>query len=96
MYVIKDLFRILVTVSMNVMNHVIEECTENVEEVKLAKITSTKDKNKHKYSFCTLYIVLISVIFTVNVGIGSYLLYFYWYLKKVTCVKFGTLTQTTI
>ena len=78
------------------MNHVIEECTENIEEVKLAKITSTKDKNKHKYSFCTLYIVLISVIFTVNTGIGSNFLYFYWYLKKVTCVKFGTLTQTTI
>ena len=93
---IKDLFRILVTVSVNVMNHVIEECTENIEEVKLAKITSTKDKNKHKYSFCTLYIVLISVIFTVNIGIGSNFLYFYWYLKKVTCVKFGTLTQTTI
>ena len=65
---IKDLFRILVTVSVNVMNHVIEECTENIEEVKLAKITSTKDKNKHKYSFCTLYIVLISAIFFIFIG----------------------------
>ena len=59
------------------------KCTENVEEVKLAKITSTDNKNKHKCSSCTLYIVLFSIIFIINVGIGSYLLCFYWYLKKM-------------
>ena len=32
----------------------IEECTEKVEEVKLAKITSTENENKHKCSSCTL------------------------------------------
>ena len=32
---------------------------ENVEEVKLAKITSAEEgKNKHKCSSCTLHIVL--------------------------------------
>ena len=55
----------------------IEECTENVEEVKLAKITSAENEHKHKFSSCTLYIVLFSVIFTVNFGIGSYFLYFH-------------------
>ena len=35
--------------------------------------------------------MLFSIIFTVNIGIGSYFLCFYWYLKKdVVCVKFGT------
>ena len=43
-----------------------EECTENVEEVKLAKITLVEDENKHKCSY-TLYIVLLSIIFTVNI-----------------------------
>ena len=71
------------------------KCTENVEEVKLAKITSTENKNKHKCSSCTLYIVLFSIIFTINVG--SYLLCFYRYLKKdVIRVKFDIRTQTTI
>ena len=60
---IKDLFEILVNVSVNVINHVfseyldyknctckkklvdklIEECTENVEEVKIAKIALAED-----------------------------------------------------
>ena len=59
-----------------------EECIENVEEVKIAKITQTEDENKHKCSSCTLCIVLFSVIFTVNIGISSYFLYFHWYFKK--------------
>ena len=74
-----------------------EECTENIEETRLVEITSAKNENKHKCSSCTLYIVLFSIFFTINVGIGSYFLYFHWYLKKdVICVKFGTRTQTTI
>ena len=36
----------------------VEQCTENVEEVKLAKITLTENENKCKCSSCTLYIVL--------------------------------------
>ena len=56
----------------------IEECTENVE----AKITLAEDENKHKCSSCTLHIVLFSIIFTINVGIGSYFLYFHWHLRK--------------
>ena len=60
----------------------VEECTETVEEVKLAKITSTEDENKLKCGSCTLYIILILILFTINFGIGSYFAYFYWYLKK--------------
>ena len=74
-----------------------EECIDTVEEVKLAKISLSEDKNKHKCSFCTLYIVLFSIIFTVNIRIGTYFVYLQWYLKKdVACVEFGTRTQTTI
>ena len=65
------------------LNKLIEECTENVEEVKLAKITSTENKNKHKCSSCTLYIVLFSIIFTINVGIGTYFVYY----KYMNCDK---------
>ena len=71
-----------------------EECTETVEEVKPAKITSSEDENKHKFTSCTLCIVLFSLIYTINVGIGSFFLYFHWYLEKdLTCVRLDTRTQ---
>ena len=62
-----------------------QECTENVEEGKLAKITSAEDENKYKCSSCTLYIILILILFTINVGIGTYFVYFHWFLKKKCC-----------
>ena len=77
----------------------VEECTETNDEVKLDKITLAENENKHKNkcSSCRLCIMLFSIIFTINVGIGTYFVYFHWYLKKdVTRVKFGTYIQTTI
>ena len=47
-----------------------EECTEDVEEAKIAGVTLTE--NIHKCSSCTLYIVLFSIIFTINIGIVTY------------------------
>ena len=85
--------------SRNSLVHKLVEESEADEEVKLAEITLTEDENKPKYkcSSCTLYFVLFSIIFAVNVGIGTYFVHFNWYLKKdVTLVKFDTRTQTTI
>ena len=79
------------------VDKLVVEGTETVEEVKLAKITSVGYENKHKCISCTLYLALFSIIFTINVGIGAYFVYFHWHLKKdVTRVRFGTRTQTTI
>ena len=80
------------------VDKLVEEWGETVKEVsKLAKIALAEHESRGGCSSCTLYIVLISVLFTIIVGIGSYFLYFYWYLKKdVTRVMFGTRTQTTI
>ena len=64
------------------VDKLVEECTENVEKIKLAKITSAKDENKQKCSSCVLYIVLSSIIFTINVGIGAYFVY-YKYMNHV-------------
>ena len=77
----------------------VEECSENIDEVKMSKMSLAEDENKHKNkcSFSTLCIVLFSIIFAINIGIGTYFIYSYWYLKKdVTRVKFGTYNQTTI
>ena len=64
-----------VNVKEGLVDKLFEECAENVEEVKLTEITSTENENKHKCSSFTLYIMLFSIIFTINVGIGSYVLF---------------------
>ena len=75
------------------VDKLIEECTETVKKVKIAKITSAENENKHKHSSCTLYIVLFSILFTINVGIATYFVYFHWNLKKDDPrIEFCTLT----
>ena len=64
----------IVSAERSLVDKFVEECTENVEEVKLAKITLTENEDKHKCSSCTLYIVLFLIIF--NVGIGIYFVYY--------------------
>ena len=78
----------IVSIEKKQVDKLIEECNENVEEVKIVKITLAEDENKHKCSSYTLYIVLFSTIVTINIGISVYFVYFHWYLKKdATCVN---------
>ena len=61
------------------VDNLVEECGENVEELKLAGITSTElqlaeNKNVCKSS-CTLYIVLFKMIFTINIRFATYFIY---------------------
>ena len=87
--VIKNLFGILVIVSVNVITcdvgeyldyenckyrkKLVDEYTETVEEVKLAKITLAENENSYKCSFCAVYTALFWTFFTINVGgIGAY------------------------
>ena len=58
------------------VDKLVGECTETVEELKLAK-----NENSYKCSSCTcnsciLYIVLFSIFFTTNVGIGASFVYY--------------------
>ena len=79
------------------VDELVEECTETVEKLKQAQITSAENENKHTCRSRTLYIALFLIFFTVNIGIDAYFIYFHWCLKKdVTRVKFGTRTQATI
>ena len=65
------------------VDKLIEECTGNVKEEKITEIALCENKNKHKYSSCTVHIVLFSVIFTINIGIGTYFVY----NKYISCNK---------
>ena len=70
-----------------IVDKLVEECTETVEEVKIAE-------NMHKCNSCILYIALFSILLTINVGIGTYFFYSHWYLKNdVPHVDFDTRTQ---
>ena len=81
------------------VHELVDECTETIEEVKLAKITLAENKNNYKYSSCTVYILLFWIFFTINVGgIGAYFVYYNWSLIKnnVSYIKFGFLKETKI
>ena len=68
------------------VDKLVEECTENIDKVKLAKIT----ENKCKYS-CTTYVVIIAIVFTIciRIGIGTYFAYYkYMNHDKKTASKY--------
>ena len=55
------------------VDKLVEECTKNFDEVKMAKITLAEHENMCKCS-CTLHIVWFSVLLTIKIGIGTFLL----------------------
>ena len=62
----------IVNTEKKLVDTLVEECTENIDEVKMPKKTLAENENKYENeckSFCTLYIVLFSIIFTINIGI---------------------------
>ena len=74
------------------INWLIDECTESIGEVKLAKINLAKNENQNKYSSFRVYIVFMIVILTIFTGSIIYFVYYNWSLIKnnVSCIKFGT------
>ena len=71
----------------------VDECTENIDEVKIA----SDNNHKNKYSSCTLYIVLFSIIFAINIGIGAYFVYDkYINRDKETASRYDYVYQKTI
>ena len=72
------------------VDKLIDECTETIEEVKLAEITLAKNENENKCSSCKVYIVLMIVVFTIFIGITIYLVYYNRSLiNNIYCIKFN-------
>ena len=98
----------IVNAEKKIVDKLTDECTETIEEVKLAKKTpmelhsmelhSTKNENKNKYSSCKVYIVLMIVVLTIFTGITIYFVYYNWSLIKnnFSCIKFNTHRETKI
>ena len=66
---------------------IVDECTETVEEVKLAKVTLAENENSHKCTSCTVYIVLMIVVFTICAGISACFVYYKWSRTQTTILK---------
>ena len=72
------------------IDKLIEECNENIKETSLIEINSKKCKHKS----CILYIVLFSIFFTINIGIGTYFIYYrYINHKKENVSKYDCVYQ---
>ena len=50
------------------VDQITDECTETVEEVKLAKITLAGNENSYKCSSCTVYTVLFWIFFAITLA----------------------------
>ena len=80
------------------VDQLVDECTETIEEGKLAKITLAENESENEYGSCTVYIVLMIVVSRIVTGITTYFVYYNWSLIKnnVSCIKFGTHKETKI
>ena len=56
------------------VNKLAEECTENIDEVKIVEMALFDHGNDCKSS-CTIYVVLIVIAFTISIGIGTCFIY---------------------
>ena len=78
---------------------IIDRCTENIEEMKVANITAKNENSYYKYSSCKVYIVftmVVFIIFTIFTETIIYFVYCNWsFLKNnVFCIKSNTHKET--
>ena len=77
--------------SIKLTDKLIDECTETIEEMKLANITFTENENNYECGSCMVYIVLMIVVIVISTGITVYLVYYNWSLinNNIYCIKFN-------
>ena len=70
-----------------------EECTENIDETKLARVALVEHLNECVRSY-TVCIVLAVIVLTVSIGIGAYFTYKYINRNKENVSKYDYTYQT--
>ena len=74
------------------VDKLVQECTENIHEVKMAG----ENEHKNKCSSCTLCIMLLSIILTIIIRIGIYLVYYkYMNRNKEKVSRYNHVYQAT-
>ena len=67
------------------VDKLIGECTETIEETKLANITFTE--NNYEHNSCMVYAVLMIVVFIIFTGIAIYFVYHNWSWLRIVLIK---------
>ena len=80
------------------VDKLIDECTETIEEVKLAEINPFENENNYEYNSCRVYIILMMVVFKIFTEITVYLVYYNWSLirNNIYCIKFNNRKKAKI
>ena len=75
---------------------IIDECTENIKEIKLVNIPVENENSYYKCSSSKVYIVFMRVVFTIITGITIYFVYYNCSLIKsnFSCIKFNPRKDT--
>ena len=69
------------------VDKLVEECTENIDEVKIHEMALFEHGNECVCSY-TICVILAVIFLTISIEIGAYFAYSRWYLKKqITRVK---------
>ena len=77
------------------VDKLVEECSENIDEVKIPGIALFELGNECKSSW-TIYVVLIGIVFTISIGIGTYFIYYkYMNHDKKNASKYNYVYQTS-
>ena len=71
----------------------VDECSESINEVKMARINLAEDENKCKAS-STIYVVLIVIMFIISIGSGTYFIN-YRYMNPKTSSRYDYVYQAT-
>ena len=70
------------------VDKLVEECTENIDEIKIPEMALLERRNDCKSS-CTIYAVLIATVFPISIGTGTYFIYYkYMNRDKKTASKY--------
>ena len=64
-----------VSTGKKLLDKLVEECTENIDEVKISGMALFERRNECK-SLCTVYVVLIAIVFRISIGNGTYFIYY--------------------
>ena len=62
------------------MDELVEECNENIDELKLTKIALFEHKNEC-VCYYTVFVVLNVIVLAISIGIGAYFVY-YKYMNR--------------
>ena len=63
------------------VDKLVEECTENIDKVKITRMALIEHGNECVYSY-PVCVVLAVIVLAISIGISAYFVYSPWYLKK--------------